>query len=61
MGIRGAGKTTLMMQLLVNLSTDKLKHMLIAPSIEQAQSYLKALNGKKVFYLLMIVFEIPML
>ena len=47
MGIRGAGKTTLMMQLLVNLSTDKLKHMLIAPSIEQAQSYLKALNGKK--------------
>lgn len=47
MGIRGAGKTTLMMHLLVNLSTDKLKHILIAPSIEQAQSYLKALNGKK--------------
>lgn len=35
MGIRGAGKTTLMMQLLVNLSTDKLKHMLIRPQLSK--------------------------
>lgn len=47
MGIRGAGKTTLMMQLLVDFNTNKLKHLLIAPSVEQAQSYLKALSGKK--------------
>lgn len=47
MGIRGAGKTTLMMQLLVDFSTNKLKHILIAPSIEQANSYLKALKGRK--------------
>ena len=47
MGIRGSGKTTLMMQLLVDFNTDKLKHLLIAPSLEDAQIYLKILNGAK--------------
>lgn len=47
MGIRGSGKTTLMMQLLVDYKTDKLKHMLIAPSIEQARNYLKILDSRK--------------
>lgn len=36
-----------MMQLLVDFGTNKLKNILIAPSIEQAQGYLKVLNGKK--------------
>lgn len=58
MGIRGAGKTTLMMQLLVDFNTNKLKHILIAPSIEQVQSYLKTLNGKKASYLLTTAFVI---
>lgn len=47
MGIRGSGKTTLMMQLLVDFKTNKLKHMLIAPSIEEAKSYLKILKKRK--------------
>lgn len=47
MGIRGSGKTTLMMQLLADYETTRLKHMLIAPSIDQVQNYIKLLNGKR--------------
>lgn len=46
MGIRGSGKTTLMMQLLVDYDTKKLKHMLVSPSAEQVKAYIKQLNGK---------------
>ena len=44
-GIRGSGKTTLMMQLLADYETPKPKHMLVAPSNDQAKTYLKLLNG----------------
>ena len=47
MGIRGSGKTTLMMQLLVDYTTQKLKHFLIAPSVEQAENYLGILGAKR--------------
>lgn len=47
MGIRGSGKTTLMMQLLVDYETPRLKHMLIAPSVEQVQNYIKLLKGQR--------------
>lgn len=47
MGIRGSGKTTLMMQLLVDYKTDKFKHILIAPSFEQSKNYLKILGSRK--------------
>lgn len=46
-GIRGSGKTTLMMQLLSDYETTKPKHIMIAPSVEQVSSYIKLLNGKK--------------
>ena len=36
-----------MMQLLVDYKTDKRKHMLIAPSIEEAENYLRILNSRK--------------
>ena len=45
-GIRGAGKTTLMMQLLVSYKTQKQKHYLVAPSLEQVRTYIKLINGK---------------
>ena len=45
-GIRGAGKTTLMMQLLADYETNKPKHYLIAPSNDQAQTYIKLANGR---------------
>lgn len=44
-GIRGSGKTTLMMQLLVYYKSDIPKHYIIAPSEEQAKVYTKQLNG----------------
>ena len=44
-GIRGSGKTTLMMQLLVDYQSDIPKHYLIAPSEEQAKVYTKQLKG----------------
>lgn len=47
MGIRGSGKTTLMMQLLIDYDTPLPKHMLIAPSVKQAQVYIKLLNGRR--------------
>lgn len=46
-GMRSSGKTTLMMQLLVNCQTDKAKHFLINPSLEQVERYLKLLNGRR--------------
>lgn len=46
-GIRGAGKTSLMMQLLVDLNTNTIKNFLIDPSLEQAKLYLKDLNGRQ--------------
>ena len=45
-GIRGSGKTTLMMQLLANYETHKQKHYLVAPSFEQAKTYIKLVNGR---------------
>ena len=47
MGIRGSGKTTVMMQLLADLNTNRLKHILVAPSIEETKNYLKILNMRK--------------
>lgn len=44
-GIRGSGKTTLMMQLLINLETPKMKHFMVAPSLGQAKVYIRALQG----------------
>lgn len=44
-GIRGSGKTTLMMQLLIGLNINKTKHYMIAPSLEQVRSYLRSLNN----------------
>ena len=46
-GMRSSGKTTLMMQLLVDYQTDKMKHYMINPSLEQVERYLKLLNGRK--------------
>lgn len=47
MGIRASGKTTLMMQLLVDYETTRLKHMLVAPSIDQVRTYIKLLKGQR--------------
>ena len=44
-GIRGAGKTTLLMQLVVNIETPHPKHYMLAPTLEQAESYLKSLKN----------------
>ena len=44
-GIRGSGKTTLMMQLLIDLDVQKVKHFLTAPSLGQAKVYIKTLKG----------------
>ena len=46
-GMRATGKTTLMMQLLVDYQTDKMKHYMINPSLEQVKKYLARLNGRK--------------
>ena len=46
-GIRGSGKTTLMMQLLIDLSTSNMKNFLVDPSLEDVKIYLKKLNGEK--------------
>ena len=46
-GIRSSGKTTLMMQLLVDYETNKMKHYMISPSMEQAKKYLKQLGNIK--------------
>ncbi len=46
-GIRSSGKTTLMMQLLVDYESDCMKHYMIGPTYEQAKNYLKHLQGHK--------------
>lgn len=46
-GIRGAGKTTLMMQLLGGLNIQKMKHFMTAPSLGQVSVYIKKLKGRK--------------
>ena len=46
-GIRGAGKTTLMMQLLIDLTTATMKNYLIEPALEQVKVYLSELKGRK--------------
>lgn len=43
-GIRSSGKTTLMMQLLVDYQTSMMKHYMVSPSLEQVNNYLKKLN-----------------
>lgn len=45
-GIRGSGKTTLMMQLLADYVTELPKHYMVAPSLEQAQTYIRLLGDK---------------
>lgn len=47
-GMRCSGKTTLLMQLAVDKElSDRVRHFMVSPSIEQAEIYLKALGGKK--------------
>ena len=46
-GIPACGKTTLMMQLLYEYPSNKVKHFLCAPSIQEVNLYLKRLEGKK--------------
>ncbi len=46
-GMPASGKTTLMMQLLMNYQTDKAKHYLISPTLNEVELYIKKLNGKK--------------
>jgi hypothetical protein len=46
-GIRGSGKTTLLMQLIAFINTNKPKHVLYSPTLDQAKIYLKILNGRK--------------
>ena len=46
-GIRGSGKTTLMMQLLVNMECSREKHFIVAPTENQIRLYLKKLNGRR--------------
>lgn len=46
-GMRSSGKTTLMMQLLVDYQTEKIKNYMINPSLAQVKRYLKLLNGRK--------------
>ena len=46
-GIPACGKTTLMMQLLYEYPSNKEKHFLCAPSIQEVNLYLKRLEGKK--------------
>jgi hypothetical protein len=46
-GIRGSGKTTLMMQLIIELDVEYAKHYLNSPSLEEAKTYLNILNGSK--------------
>ena len=51
-GIRGGGKTTLLMQLAENIEVHYLKHYMVAPTLEQVQSYLKALrNAKSILFI----------
>lgn len=45
-GIRCSGKTTLMMQLLIDYDTNMSKHMMVSPSVDQVKAYLKILNGQ---------------
>lgn len=46
-GIRGSGKTTLMMQLLIDFEIPKAKHFMTAPSLGQAKVYIKDLKGRR--------------
>jgi|GEM_PF-847455 len=47
-GIRCSGKTTMLMQLMTDITiSKKVRHYMIAPSLEQVELYLKALNGGK--------------
>ena len=51
-GIRGSGKTTLLMQLVVNIETPRLKHYMLAPTLEQVESYLKSLkNAQSILFI----------
>lgn len=46
-GIRGAGKTTLMMQLLYEVAVAKCKFYLVSPTREQAEAFIRKLNGEQ--------------
>lgn len=46
-GIRGSGKTTLMMQLLADYETPLLKHTMVSPSLEKVKTYIRAINGQE--------------
>ena len=46
-GVRCSGKTTLMMQLLANNDMHKAKHYIIAPSLEDIETYLKLIGDMK--------------
>ena len=45
-GIRGAGKTTLMMQLLYEVTVSKYKFYLVSPTNEQVKAFTRKLNGE---------------
>jgi hypothetical protein len=44
-GVRASGKTTLMMQLLVEYDCSLSKYQMVAPSIQQAEEFLRLLDG----------------
>lgn len=44
-GIRCSGKTTLLMQLTVNIETHRLKHYMVAPTLETVEVYLRSLHN----------------
>lgn len=46
-GIRGAGKTTLMMQLIYEVDVSKYKFYIISPTSEQAEAFTRKLNGEQ--------------
>lgn len=46
-GIRGSGKTTLLMQLTINIESTRIKHYMISPTVETANSYLRALQNRR--------------
>lgn len=48
-GMRCSGKTTLMMQLLANNNMHKPKHYIIAPSLEEIDTYLKLIGDMQTF------------
>lgn len=46
-GIRGSGKTTLMMQLMADLECSREKHFIVAPTENQIRLYMKKLDGRR--------------